>query len=108
MTNDDPTIPNPSSSVPDGIRNLIQDLPQPLAISLNDYINEADHYKKLLRLCQCAELLVRIVDAFSFAVLYQAAPAAFPPGRLKQALQGDLEGKCPISRPTFGEWLAML
>ena len=108
MTNDDPTIQNPSSSVPYGIRDLIQDLPQPLALSLNDYINEADHYKKLLRLCQCAEMLVRVIDAVSFAVLYQAAPSAFPPGHLKQALQGDIEGKCPISRPTFGEWLTML
>jgi WD40 repeat protein len=108
MPNDKPTNKSSSPSAPDGIHDLLPGLPTPLALSLKDYIDEADPYKKLIRMCQCSEMLVRVLDAISFAVLYQAAPSAFPPERLKKALHGDLEGKCPISRPTFGEWLTML
>jgi WD40 repeat protein len=108
MPNQKPTENSSSLLAPNAIPDILPALPQPLALSLKDYTEEADPYKKLIRLCQSAEMIIRVLDAISFAVLYQAAPAAFPAARLKQALHGDLEGKCPISRPTFGEWLTML
>jgi len=79
MPNDKPTNKSSSPSAPDGIHYLLPGLPTPLALSLKDYIDEADPYKKLIRMCQCSEMLVRVLDAISFAVLYQAAPSAFPP-----------------------------
>jgi hypothetical protein len=111
LSTQDPTQesfdPEPLSD-PGCVRDILEGLPQPLALSLKEYLDEQDPYKKLLRMCQCAEMLVRVLNAISFAVLYKADPSAFPRGHLKTAVMGDIEGKCPILRPTFGEWITIL
>ena len=48
MANLDLTHMSPSPGAPEGIRSILPGLPQPLALLLKDYLEEADPYKKLI------------------------------------------------------------
>lgn len=107
LEHDGPVPSGPSGGTIPG--KLLLDLPQPLALLLHEYDQEHHPYVKLHRICECAEMLVRFLVAVAFAELRRSVPAAFDSRELQSVLLGDEEKRTSgLSRPTFGDWLAML
>ncbi len=87
---------------------LLRLLPQPLALLLSEYQQEAHCYVKLHRLCECVEMLVRFLVSVAFGELRRVGPGSFPSATLRRALLPDEGVRSRIARPTFGDWLEIL
>lgn len=87
---------------------LIQSLPHPFALLLDEYNKENHSYVKLLRICECSEMLIRFLAVASLSEIHRTTPNQKLPDSLKQVLLGKTKGTQGLSMPSFGDWLEIL
>lgn len=82
---------------------LLDQIPHPLALLLQEYDEEEHPYIKLHRLCDAAEMLTRFLTSVALAELASGTrTSAGWPDTLRQVIDAGIE------RPTFGQWVGML
>lgn len=94
------------------MKTLIEKLPHPFGILLDEYYREKHPYVKLHRICECSEMLIRFLAIVSLAEIYRSNPGGEFPETIKSALLGKdhSEGvfRPSFSMPSFGDWLRIL
>jgi hypothetical protein len=84
--------------------SLLPKLPSTLALMLDEYIHEVDHYQALHRMCGALEITARFLTAVALADVWgrRVSPdAEFPEELLKKLLQH-------LERPTLASWRDLL
>ena len=63
---------------------------------------------KLLRICECSEMLIRFLAVASLSKIHRTTPNQKLSDSLKQVLLGKTKGTQGLSMPSFGDWLEIL